>query len=102
MKIRHIILCLWLGAALLASAQTFQAIYNFSGLQYPNGKLVLQNGVLFGTTGDGGAAVAGSIFKISTSGGSYGVLKSFTALNTTTFTNVDGAGPMDGLVIWSN
>lgn len=102
MKTRLTILSLWLGAVFWVSAQTFQAIYNFPSSQGPNGSLVLQNGVLFGTTGGGGTAGSGSVFKITTNGSGFGVLKSFSAVNINTSTNVDGSGSLDGLLVWSN
>jgi uncharacterized repeat protein (TIGR03803 family) len=85
-------------------AQTFQAIYNFSSSPYtfPNGRVLLLNGILFGTTSGGGATDSGTIFTINTNGSRYAALKSFTATDSNTGTNTDGVQPMDGLVSYSN
>ena len=91
-------------SAFLLSAQTFRVLYNFTGSSspYANGLLVLSGDLLYGTTTGGGSSGYGTVFKINTNGTGYTVIKNFTALDTSTFTNTDGAQPMAGLVMWSN
>ena len=95
---------LWLLSTLLLSAQTFHVIYNFTGSSspYANGPLLLNGDTLYGTTSGGGSFQAGTIYQVNTNGTGYNIIKSFTALDAITGTNVDGAGPMAGLVLWSN
>lgn len=94
---------IWFGSFFLGEAQTFQAIYNYTSSQNTcaNGRLLQLGGTLFGTTPGGGSAAWGSIFKVNTNGTGYSVIKSFSAPDGTG-TNVDGAFPMDGLVVFSN
>ncbi len=59
----------------------------------PNAPLVQGNdGALYGTTGQGGAAGNGTVFKLNTNGTGYTVLYSFTG------SGGDGANPSAGLV----
>lgn len=46
----------------------------------PNGGLVLSNGVLYGTTRGGGTDGGGTLFKLSTNGTDYAVIKAFGAI----------------------
>ena len=103
MKTWTTILCVWLASCVFIPAQTLQAIYNFNApYTGANGRLLVLGGTLYGTTGGGGTASSGSIFKIRTNGSSYSVIKSFSAVNINTSTNVDGSYPMDGVVIYGN
>lgn len=104
MKTRTTILAAWLLSCLLISGQTFQAFYNFSGSQnpYANGKLLLLDGIIYGTTMGGGSSGVGAIFRIATNGSGYSVIKSFSAPSGANSTNADGAQPRDGLIVWSN
>jgi uncharacterized repeat protein (TIGR03803 family) len=74
-------------------------LYNFcsqSGCtdgEYPNALMQASNGLLYGTTGQGGANGAGTVFKITAAG----------ALTTlVSFDGADGSGPDAGLVQASN
>lgn len=104
MKTWTTILCCWLGSCFFISAQTLQAIYNFNGPNNPgpNGRLLISGNLLYGTTGGAGTGNSGTIFKVTTNGTSYNILKSFSKLDVNTSTNVDGSYPMDGLVLYSN
>jgi uncharacterized repeat protein (TIGR03803 family) len=104
------------GAGVVFSVSTsganFTTLYNFSPLDplaatnadgaFPMGGLVLSNGVLYGTTIAGGTGGKGSIFSIGTNGTGFTVLHSFTATDSTTFTNNDGASPCAGLILSGN
>jgi len=75
-----------------APAQTFRVIYTFTGGAdgaTPFGDLLLNQGVLYGTTSGGGAHNAGTVFKVDTNGET--VLHSFAG------GRVDGATPVSGL-----
>jgi uncharacterized repeat protein (TIGR03803 family) len=59
-------------------------IFNFEnsknnpfGLSYPSGLIQGADGALYGTTGHGGPAGAGSVFRIGTDGSGYAVLHNF-------------------------
>jgi uncharacterized repeat protein (TIGR03803 family) len=75
----------------------------------PQGDLVTDGGTLYGTAGYGGANGNGTIFKISTDGSGFTVIKTFspTFLGTNNVsgnifdsgTNTDGARPIGGLVL---
>ena len=62
---------------------------------YPEGGLVVTNGFIYGTTSDGGATGSGTIFKLSTNGGSFQLLKTFLDLP-------DGERPLGGLTLSGN
>lgn len=88
---------LLLGCAItiLAPAQTYTVLYSFSGTPdgaYPEASLILDSaGNLHGTTFQGGASNAGSIFRLSASG-AESLLYSFTS-------GADGGNPSAPLVI---
>jgi uncharacterized repeat protein (TIGR03803 family) len=76
-------------------AQTFTVLHNFAGP--PDGagsfaELLLSGNTLYGTSGSGGTATNGTVFKINTDGTGYTVLYSFLG-------PPDGAGPGPGLVL---
>jgi len=104
MKVRIIAIGVWFFSVFLLPAQTFRVIYHFTGSSsaYVNGQLFLIGNTLYGTTGGGGTALEGTVFKVNTNGTGYKIIKNFSALDTITFTNADGAQPMAGLVLWSN
>jgi len=63
----------------------------------PRTRLILgSDGALYGTTEYGGASDAGTVFKLSTNGSGFAVLKSFTGSGS------DGARPFAGLVESTN
>lgn len=59
--------------------------------EYPRGTLVYHGGVLYGSTGSGGAHGDGTIFSIHPDGSSYRILHSFSNA-------VDGDGGADGVL----
>ena len=65
----------------------------------PCGGLILSGSTLYGTASAGGAGGAGVVFSVNTSGGSFTMLYSFTALDPVAATNTDGAFPSSGLVL---
>lgn len=82
-----------------STAQTaFTVLYNFTNSPdgaNPNAGLIQgPNGTLYGTTTNGGASNAGTIFRVASDGTSYTVLHSFTG--------TDGAGPEAGLMLGSD
>jgi uncharacterized repeat protein (TIGR03803 family) len=62
---------------------------NAPDAQYPNGGLVLDSGVVYGTATGGGSNHTGTIFAINTDGSGYRILHHFTSLGT----NTDGSVP---------
>lgn len=68
----------------------------------PNASLVLAGSTLFGTTSAGGAAACGTVFSSATNGLGFSVLHDFSAPDTVTGTNTDGALPGGGLVLSGN
>jgi uncharacterized repeat protein (TIGR03803 family) len=62
--------------------------------------LILSGKTLYGTTYDGGGSGSGTLFKVNTDGRGFTTLHVFAALDT--FTNVDGASPLAGLILLSN
>lgn len=91
---------------------TYSVLRNFSTLDsnagtnvdgaLPTGGLILSEGILYGTASAGGAGGGGAVFALSTNGGNFTPLHSFTPLDTLTATNADGALPLGGLVLLSN
>src|SRR5205814_529392 len=64
--------------------------------RYPNTMLTLANGVLYGTTEQGGGSSdAGTVFKLNTNGTGYTVLHNFT-------NSPDGAAPYAGVTLSGN
>jgi len=104
MSRRFWLVVVWMATTLMPSAQTFHAIYHFSGSPGPgpNGPLLLNGDTLYGTTGGAGNSGEGTIFKVNTNGTGYKTIKSFSALDPNTYTNADGAYPAAGLVMWGN
>ena len=62
---------------------------------YPYGGLILDSGMLYGTTGGGGSNNNGTIFAISTNGSGFRILHHFTSLAG----NTDGALPRGTLTL---
>lgn len=63
----------------------FSVLHRFTGGatdgSFPLGSLTLSGGVLYGTTSNGGAFGGGTVFRIDTDGGNFGLLHSFAASN---------------------
>jgi len=70
-----------------------------SGGASPSALLALSGGTLFGTTTAGGTGANGTIFSLSTGGSAFAVLHDFTAVDSNTGTNSDGALPYGGLIV---
>lgn len=68
----------------------------------PYGGLVLSNSTLYGTTFAGGSGGRGTIFSLETDGSGFTVLHHFSAIDSDTRTNSDGASPVAGLILSSN
>jgi uncharacterized repeat protein (TIGR03803 family) len=86
------------------TAQTFTTLYNFTGGSdgwRPNG-MFLSGNTLYGAAGNGGSAGNGTVFAVHTDGTALRTLYSFTATSGSFSTNVDGAGPNDGLILSGN
>jgi uncharacterized repeat protein (TIGR03803 family) len=76
----------------LTTVHTFN---NSDGLQ-PNGNLIRgSDGALYGTTSEGGVYGWGTVFRVTTNGGTFNTLYSFTGRS-------DGAYPNDGLTQMSD
>ncbi len=99
-KLLGTLLCCSLLSA--AHAQTnYQTLRSFGFPQFSGANpraplLVGSDGALYGTTEYGGASDAGTVFKLSTDGTGYMVLKSFTG------SGGDGSGPYSGLIEGTN
>ena len=70
-----------------------------SGGASPSGLLALSGNALYGTTTAGGAAANGTVFSLSTNGSAFAGLHDFSALDSNTGTNADGALPFGGLIL---
>ena len=70
-----------------------------SGGASPGGLLASSGNTLYGTTTAGGAAANGTVFSLSTNGSVFANLHDFSALDSNTGTNTDGALPVGGLVL---
>ena len=70
-----------------------------SGGASPSALLALSGSTLYGTTTAGGAAANGTVFSLSTNGSTFAVLHDFSALDSNTGTNPDGALPCGGLIL---
>lgn len=83
--------------------QNFGAVDSRSGTNLtgalPCGGLVLAGDKLYGTTTTGGGGGNGVVFSLGTNGAGLVVLHSFSALDSLTGTNADGAIPYGGLVV---
>jgi uncharacterized repeat protein (TIGR03803 family) len=76
----------------------FTVLHNFADTNSSGagpGDLLLSGGTLYGATQYGGSSDKGTVFKITTAGGGFTMLKNFTG-------GSDGANPMAGLVLSSN
>jgi uncharacterized repeat protein (TIGR03803 family) len=92
-------------------AQTFNLLHVFTADNalstnldgaYPEGGLLLSDGVFYGTASAGGTNKEGTIFSMNTDGSDYTVLHTFAAgalTSTPVFTNADGSKPQGNLVL---
>jgi len=67
----------------------------------PSGTLILQGGLLYGVTTDGGRHGTGTLFEAATNGSSFDTFYSFSAVSLS-LTNAGGANPQGGLVSSGN
>jgi uncharacterized repeat protein (TIGR03803 family) len=91
------------------NGNNFTNLYSFTSLDpvagtntdgaIPYGGLVLSNGILYGTTMAGGFGESGVIFSIGTDGSAFSILHHFTAVDSTSRTNTDGAKPVADLLL---
>jgi len=65
----------------------------------PYAALTLADNTLYGPTGAGGASGNGTLFQVNTDGTGFTTLYNFTALNTNTSTNTDGAVPRGSILL---
>jgi len=94
------------------NGSSFSALHDFGVLDsvsgtnndgaVPMGGLMLAGSTLYGTASGGGTGGNGVVFSISTNGGNFSVLHSFTPLDSLSATNSDGGIPVGGLVLSSN
>jgi len=72
----------------------------------PSGDLTVSGNTIYGTASEGGVFGAGTVFKLSTNGAGFTVLKHFRYpqwdTNSMTWIHTDGATPLPGLTLVSN
>jgi uncharacterized repeat protein (TIGR03803 family) len=66
---------------------------------FPYGGLLLSRNTLYGTANQGGLSGGGTVFAVNTNGTDFTTLHSFSAADSPSYTNSDGAFPNDGLVL---
>jgi len=64
----------------------------------PLARVALSQSLLFGAASAGGASGNGAIFSLTTNGSTFAVLHDFTAPDSVSGTNVDGATPLGGVI----
>ena len=69
---------------------------------YPIVGLILSGNTLYGTAPYGGSSGNGTVFAVNTNGTGFTNLHSFTATNSSTGINSDGANPQAGLLLSGN
>jgi uncharacterized repeat protein (TIGR03803 family) len=89
------------------NAQTFTTLHNFTNSPdgaTPYAGLILSGNTLYGTAGDGGANLSGTIFSLNVDGTDFTNLYNFTAevSNGSFLTNSDGASPQACLILLGN
>jgi uncharacterized repeat protein (TIGR03803 family) len=86
------------GLALGGQAPNYTVLYNFAGADgsAPQGALLVSDGILYGTTAFGGISNAGTVFRLSTDGAGFSLLKSFTGRDVSLN---DGMSPRAKLVL---
>ncbi len=101
--------------ALNTDGTGFRIIHTFTtvgrvGTNYdgyvPSGGLTLRDGMLYGSTREGGSSGGGTIFTLATNGNLFATLHAFTASSwsylVNDYTNSDGGGPFGGVVVGGN
>ncbi len=70
----------------------------------PLGGLILSGNTLYGTASAGGASGKGTVFSVNTDGSDFSTLYSFSSAesNGDVYTNSDGVGPSDGVILSGN
>ena len=91
-----------------ANGLGFGVLHNFSATDpltgtnsdgaSPFAPLVLSSNYLYGTASAGGASANGTVFSVSTNGAQFQTIHAFTAMDSSTGTNTDGAFPVAGLL----
>ncbi len=101
------------GAGVIFSVSTngsnFTTLHSFAPLDpltatnrdgaFPFGGLIVADGKLYGAASAGGAAGKGVIFSVGTNGLDFTVLRNFSATDSLTGTNADGASPCAALAM---
>ncbi|MEO6477570.1 MAG: choice-of-anchor tandem repeat GloVer-containing protein [Luteolibacter sp.] len=87
----------------IAIIRSFNAVaahtaINFGGAS-PSGPLAISGSTLYGAASAGGANGNGAVFSASTSGSAFTVLRDFSAIDSGTGTNIDGALPCGGVIV---
>jgi uncharacterized repeat protein (TIGR03803 family) len=70
-----------------------------SGGASPSGQIAFSGETLYGVTSAGGTAANGTVFSLTTNGATLSVLHNFSALDSQSGTNVDGAAAWGGLIL---
>ncbi len=70
-----------------------------SGGASPSAAIALSGGTLYGAASAGGNAANGTVFSFTTNGSTFSVLHNFSALDSQSGTNSDGATPYGGLIL---
>jgi uncharacterized repeat protein (TIGR03803 family) len=70
-----------------------------SGGASPGGAIAISSTTLYGAASTGGNAANGTVFSVTTNGSTFTELHDFSALDSQTGTNVDGAMPYGGLIL---
>ncbi|SPE62356.1 conserved exported hypothetical protein [Verrucomicrobia bacterium] len=97
MKTSKLLSALLLLSAWSLPAQTFNVLHNFTNTpdgEMPAAGLVFDQGMLYGVSAFGGSSDDGTLFKVSTNGTGYTVLKTFTYSSDYT----DGSMPEASLI----
>lgn len=69
---------------------------------FPESRLILAGGVLYGTTEGGGPSARGTVFAVNPGNPSFQPVHDFSTTDAVTGTNQDGAFPFGGLVVSGN
>lgn len=85
--------------SLLPDGSSFASLKEFDGqlTAAPRYSLVVSGGWIYGTT-EGSYPSQGLVYRLSTDGTQFDVIKAFSPADPVTYTNVDGGGTQSGLV----
>jgi uncharacterized repeat protein (TIGR03803 family) len=91
------------------SGNDFKVLHHFSAVDAlgganadgakPTAALTLSSNTLYGTTSAGGTGASGAVFSVTTNGGQFRTIHSFTAIASDSGANADGAFPVAGLLL---